>query len=200
MGLATRGTDFCKPDVVRYEWELAKELGLNITVHVAMDRFGYTKGQVTRAARHGPALPEHDLRPRLALHRRGVGARPRLRRQRVVRAADRGPDGPRLGAGREGARVRHPDRAVVGRRDDRVGRPVHPDARDLRLGARSQAPGGVGRRPRRAAGRRPGLITSRQVLRWATLGGAEVAGIADRTGSITPGQEGRHRDHRHDRP
>ena len=35
----------------------------------------------------------------------------------------------------------------------------------------------------------PGLITSRQVLRWATLGGAEVAGIADRTGSITPGKK-----------
>jgi cytosine/adenosine deaminase-related metal-dependent hydrolase len=35
----------------------------------------------------------------------------------------------------------------------------------------------------------PGLITSRQVLRWATLGGAEVAGIARRTGSITPGKE-----------
>ena len=35
----------------------------------------------------------------------------------------------------------------------------------------------------------PGLITSRQVLSWATLGGAEVAGIADRTGSITPGKK-----------
>src|SRR3954469_18777145 len=46
MALATRGTNFCKPDVVRYEWELAKELGINITVHVAMDRFGYTKGQL----------------------------------------------------------------------------------------------------------------------------------------------------------
>ena len=38
------------------------------------------------APRPGPALPEHDLRPRVALHRRGVGPRPRLRRQRVVRA------------------------------------------------------------------------------------------------------------------
>ncbi len=47
MALATRGTNFCKPDVVRYEWELAKELGINVTVHVAMDRFGYTKGQLT---------------------------------------------------------------------------------------------------------------------------------------------------------
>ncbi len=47
MALATRGPNFCKPDVVRHDWELAKELGLNITVHVAMDRFGYTKMQVT---------------------------------------------------------------------------------------------------------------------------------------------------------
>src|SRR6478672_3172512 len=46
MGLATRGPNFCKPDVVRYEWELARELDVNITVHVAMDRFGYTKGQL----------------------------------------------------------------------------------------------------------------------------------------------------------
>ena len=46
MALATRGTDFCKPDVVRHDWELAKELDLNITVHVAMDRFGYTKLQI----------------------------------------------------------------------------------------------------------------------------------------------------------
>jgi cytosine/adenosine deaminase-related metal-dependent hydrolase len=35
----------------------------------------------------------------------------------------------------------------------------------------------------------PGLITSRQVLSWATIGGAEVAGIADRTGSLTPGKK-----------
>ena len=37
---------FCKPEVVRHDWELAKELGIQITVHVAMDRFGYTKLQV----------------------------------------------------------------------------------------------------------------------------------------------------------
>ena len=35
----------------------------------------------------------------------------------------------------------------------------------------------------------PDLITVRQVLRWATLDGAKVAGIADRTGSITPGKK-----------
>ena len=47
MALATRGPNFCKPEVVQHDWELAKELGLNITVHVAMDRFGYTKMQIT---------------------------------------------------------------------------------------------------------------------------------------------------------
>jgi 5-methylthioadenosine/S-adenosylhomocysteine deaminase len=35
----------------------------------------------------------------------------------------------------------------------------------------------------------PDLIDSRQVLRWATLEGAMVAGVDDRTGSITPGKK-----------
>jgi cytosine/adenosine deaminase-related metal-dependent hydrolase len=35
----------------------------------------------------------------------------------------------------------------------------------------------------------PDLITARQVLRWATLDGAKVAGLGDRTGSITPGKK-----------
>src|SRR5215218_6266925 len=38
MGLATRGTGFCIEDVVRAEWALARELGIPITVHVAMGR------------------------------------------------------------------------------------------------------------------------------------------------------------------
>src|SRR5205807_9232286 len=38
MALATRGTGFCQDDVVRAEWALARELGIPITVHVAMGR------------------------------------------------------------------------------------------------------------------------------------------------------------------
>ena len=48
MALATRGTNFCREEIVRQEWELAKELDLNITVHVAMYRFGYTKMQLSK--------------------------------------------------------------------------------------------------------------------------------------------------------
>ena len=57
MALATRGTNFCKEDIVRYEWELAKELGINITVHVAMDRFGYTKMQLRKLKEMGLLYP-----------------------------------------------------------------------------------------------------------------------------------------------
>ena len=149
-----------------------------------------------RAARHGPALPEHHVRPCLALHRRGVGAGPRLRRQRVVRAADRGPDGPRLGAGGHGAQVRRADRAVVRRRHDRPVRPVHPDALDPRVRARSQAPGGVGREPGR----------SRGVARAHHLAAGPRMGDARRREGRRPRrpdrldharQAGRPRDHRH---
>jgi 5-methylthioadenosine/S-adenosylhomocysteine deaminase len=35
----------------------------------------------------------------------------------------------------------------------------------------------------------PDLIMSRDVLKWATIDGARVAGVADRTGSITPGKK-----------
>ncbi|HEY4189938.1 MAG TPA: amidohydrolase family protein, partial [Candidatus Limnocylindrales bacterium] len=48
MSLATRGPGFCQPEVVRHDWELAKDLGINITVHVAMDRFAATKLQIVK--------------------------------------------------------------------------------------------------------------------------------------------------------
>src|SRR6266511_3779112 len=38
MALATRGTGFCIDDVCRAEWGTARELGIPITVHVAMGR------------------------------------------------------------------------------------------------------------------------------------------------------------------
>ncbi|HSJ43999.1 MAG TPA: amidohydrolase family protein [Euzebyales bacterium] len=46
MALATRGPTFCVDDVVRAEWHLARELNLPVTVHVAMasaGRFGMVK-------------------------------------------------------------------------------------------------------------------------------------------------------------
>jgi 5-methylthioadenosine/S-adenosylhomocysteine deaminase len=38
MGLATRGPGFCQDDVVRAEWGMARDLGIPITVHIAMGK------------------------------------------------------------------------------------------------------------------------------------------------------------------
>ncbi|WP_369250834.1 amidohydrolase family protein [Streptomyces sp. R41] len=52
MALATRGPGFCINDVVTAEWGLARELGIPITVHVAMGRL---------AGRFGMVKQLHDL-------------------------------------------------------------------------------------------------------------------------------------------
>ncbi|HEX2773656.1 MAG TPA: amidohydrolase family protein, partial [Micromonosporaceae bacterium] len=47
MALATRGTGFCKDEVVQSEWGLARDLGIPITVHVAMGRLAGRFGMVS---------------------------------------------------------------------------------------------------------------------------------------------------------
>ena len=188
MALATRGTNFCKPDVVRYEWELAKELGVNITVHVAMDRFGYTKGQL-RALKeldllypnttyvHGSHLLEDEwqmvadsggnisLAPQIELQM-GHGWAPAQTAQKL---------GIPVGLSSDVATTASSDQftqmhAIFA--SERARR--HSTSWDEDLDGTLPT---------------PDLIDSRDVLRWATLDGAKVAGVADRTGSITPGKK-----------
>ncbi|MFI0512156.1 amidohydrolase family protein [Streptomyces sp. WSLK1-5] len=52
LALATRGPGFCVNDVVTSEWALARELGIPLTVHVAMGRL---------AGRFGMVKQLHDL-------------------------------------------------------------------------------------------------------------------------------------------
>ena len=189
--------NFCREDVVRYDWELAKELGLNITVHVAMDRFGYTKMQVERARGHGPALSEHDVRPRhrTAPPRSGTWSatraatsrsRPQIELQMghgwapAVTAMDY--DIP-IGLSSDVATTASSDQftqmhAIFGSEraathQDRLGR--EPRVERAREQAHHLAAGPGDGRPS-AAPRSPGSPTA--------------------TGSLTPGQEGRRRDHR----
>ena len=188
MALATRGTNFCKPDVVRYEWELAKELGINITVHVAMDRFGYTKMQL-RALKemdllypnttyiHSSHLQDDEwsmvrdsggnvsLAPQIELQM-GHGWAP---------AATATKMGIPVGLSSDVATTASSDQftqmhAIFA--SERARR--HQAAWDEDLDGNLPT---------------PDLIDSRQVLRWATIEGAKVAGVADRTGSITPGKK-----------
>jgi 5-methylthioadenosine/S-adenosylhomocysteine deaminase len=188
MALATRGTGFCKPDVVRHDWELAKELGLNITVHVAMDRFGYTKLQILALRDMGLLYPNttyvhasHFTDEEWALVRDSggnVSFAPQIEVQMghgwapAVTALEYGVP---IGLSSDVATTAPSDqftqmRSIFGSERGRK----HQEAWDAGLDGLEAS---------------PGLITSRQVLSWATLGGAEVAGIADRTGSLTPGKK-----------
>ena len=188
MALATRGTNFCKPEVVRYEWELAKELGINITVHVAMDRFGYTKGQITALRDldllypgttyiHASHLTDDEwvlvrdsggnvsLAPQIEIQM-GHGWAPAALADRL---------GIPVGLSSDVATTASSDQftqmhAVFGSERGRR----HQATWDEDLDGNTPT---------------PDLINVRQVLRWATLDGARVAGIADRTGSITPGKK-----------
>ena len=188
MGLATRGTGFCKPDVVRHDWELAKELGVNITVHVGMDRFGYTKGQITALRDLGLLYPNttyvhasHFTDEEWGLVRDSggnVSFAPQIEIQMghgwapAVTALEYNIP---IGLSSDVCTTSSADQftqmhAIFGSERGRK----HQSAWEENLDGLTAS---------------PGLITSRQVLRWATLGGAEVAGIADRTGSITPGKK-----------
>ncbi len=51
MQLATRGPGFCVDDVVTQEWKMARELGLPITVHVAMGRLAGRFGMIKQLQR-----------------------------------------------------------------------------------------------------------------------------------------------------
>lgn len=188
MALATRGTNFCKPDVVRYEWELAKELDINITVHVAMDRFGYTKGQLTALRDLGLLYPNttyihaSHLTDEEWLLVRDSGGNVSLAPQIEIQmghgwapAAKAESLGIPVGLSSDVATTSSADQftqmhAVLGSERGRA----HQAAWDANLDGLEPS---------------PNLISSRQVLRWATIDGAKVAGIADQTGSITPGKK-----------
>jgi 5-methylthioadenosine/S-adenosylhomocysteine deaminase len=188
MALATRGTNFCKPEIVRYEWELAKELGINVTVHVAMDRFGYTKGQLTTLRDldllypnttyiHASHLTDEEwglvrdsggnvsLAPQIELQM-GHGWAPAQKADKL---------GIPVGLSSDVATTAPSDQFTQMHA-------IFASERALRH-ATSWDEDLDGNTPT------SDLINVRQVLRWATLDGAKVAGIADRTGSITVGKK-----------
>ena len=188
MSLATRGPGFCKPEVVRHDWELAKELDIYITVHVAMDRFGYTKLQIKALEQMDLLYPNttyihasHFTPEEWALVRDSGGNVSFSPQVEIQMGHGWAPattaleyDVP-IGLSSDVATTTSADQftqmhAILGSERGRK----HQEAWDADLDGLTAS---------------PGLIDSRQVLSWATLGGAEVAGIADRTGSLTPGKK-----------
>ena len=184
MALATRGPGFCLNDVVTAEWALARELDIPITVHVAMGRLAGRFGMVKQLNDlgllgadttyiHCCYLSEEEWRM-VADSGGTVSIAPQVELQRghgwppVMTAVEYG---------------------------------LRPS---LSIDVVTTVPGDMFTQMRAAFGAERArvnadcwkanmpvpdtMLTARQMLEFATLNGAHVAGIEDRTGSLTPGK------------
>ncbi len=183
MALATRGPGFCLEDVVRAEWGLARELDIPITVHVAMGRLAGRFGMVK------------------TLHEMGLlGAD-----TTYIHCCYFSDEEWRLVADSGGTISIAPQVEV------QMGHGWPPVVKALEHGLRpslsidvvTTVPGDMFTQIRAAFGAEraranavfwerneaaTGLLTAKQMLECATINGAHVAGLADRTGSLTPGK------------
>ncbi|MGW1360291.1 amidohydrolase family protein [Streptomyces chartreusis] len=184
MALATRGPGFCLNDVVTAEWALARELDIPITVHVAMGRLAGRFGMVKQLNDlgllgadttyiHCCYLSEEEWRM-VADSGGTVSIAPQVELQMghgwppVMTAVEYG---------------------------------LRPS---LSIDVVTTVPGDMFTQMRAAFGAERArvnadcwkanmpvpdtMLTARQMLEFATLNGAHVAGVEDRTGSLTPGK------------
>jgi cytosine/adenosine deaminase-related metal-dependent hydrolase len=185
MALAARGTGFCQDDVVRAEWELARRLGIPITVHVGMGRVAGRFAMIHRLSNLGLLGPDttyihccyfDDEEWQLVADSGGmISIAPQVELQMghgwppVVKAVEYGLR-PSLSIdvvttvpGDMFTQIR----AAFAAERARIN--------EVSWAADTDAP--------------PHMPTARQLLRMATLDGARVAGVEDRTGSLTPGKQ-----------
>ena len=185
MALATRGPGFCTDDVVRSEWELARELDLPITVHVAMGRLAGRFGMVSQLERLRLLGPDttyvhcchfSDKEWRLVKESGGrVSVAPQVELQMghgwppLLRARQLGL---RPGLSIDVVTTVPGDMFTEMRAAFAADRArVH----DEKYEPNEQVPKDV--------------LTARQILAAATIDGAHVAGLEDRIGSLTPGKQ-----------
>jgi 5-methylthioadenosine/S-adenosylhomocysteine deaminase len=185
MALATRGTGFCNDEVVQSEWALARELGIPITIHVAMGRLAGRFGMVKRLAELGLLGPDTTY----------------------IHCCYLSDEEWRLLADSGGTVSIAPQIEV------QMGHGWPPVMKSLEHGLRpslsidvvTTAPGDMFTQMRAAFGAERArvnadcwqanvevpetMLTARQMLEMATANGAHVAGVADRTGSLTPGKK-----------
>ncbi|KKD08791.1 amidohydrolase family protein [Streptomyces sp. WM6386] len=184
MGLATRGPGFCVNDVVIAEWGLARELDIPLTVHVGMGRLAGRFGMVKQLHDLGLLGPDttyihccyfSEEEWRMVADSGGtVSVAPQVETQMghgwppVMKAIEHG---------------------------------LRPS---LSIDVVTTVPGDMFTQIRAAFGAERArvnaecwqadvpvpetMLTARRMLEIATLNGAHVAGLEDRTGSLTPGK------------
>jgi 5-methylthioadenosine/S-adenosylhomocysteine deaminase len=185
MALATRGPGFCQDEVVITEWETARRLGIPITVHVAMGRLAGRFGMIQRLSGLGMLGPDttyihccyfSEAEWRLVAESGGtISIAPQVEVQMghgwppVMKAVEYG---------------------------------LRPS---LSIDVVTTVPGDMFTEMRSAFGTErarvnavcweadtgipENMLTARDMLTMATVNGAHVAGLEDRTGSLTPGKK-----------
>lgn len=185
MALATRGPGFCQEDVVRSEWTLARELGLPITVHVGMGRLAGRFAMVSRL--HKMNLLGADTTYVHCCY---------FSEEEWQLVADSG--GTISIAAQIEAQMGHGWPPVMKAIE-------HGLAPSLSIDVVTTAPGDMFTQIRAAFATERArvnavaweadtpvpetMLTARDMLQIATINGARVAGVGDRTGSLTPGKQ-----------
>ena len=185
MALATRGPGFCQDDVVRAEWRTARDLGIPITVHVGMGRLAGRFGMISKLDKLDLLGPDttyihccyfSDEEWQLVAETGGtISIAPQIEAQMghgwppVMKAIQHGLppslsiDVVTTAPGDMFTQIRAAfaiERARVNAIAWEADTPV-PET----------------------------MLTARDMLQMATINGARVAGVADRTGSLTPGKK-----------
>ena len=184
LAMGTRGPGFCTPEVVKHDWELARDVGAPISVHVGMGPYAGRFSMVKQ-------LDDMGL----------LGAD-----TTYIHCNYLSDEEFRLIADTGGKVSIAPSVEMV------MGHGTPPTAKVLAHGLRpslsidvvTTVPGDMFTQMRFlfasdrllaheaafAAGseEEPALLTSREVLEFATIEGARVCGLEDRTGSLTPGK------------
>lgn len=185
MALATRGPGFCQDEVVTAEWKLARELGIPITVHVAMGRLAGRFAMVEQLDRLGLLGSDTTY-----IHCCYFGEH---EWQRVAET---------------GGKI-----SIAAQVELQMGHGWAPVNKSHQFGLRpslsvdvvTTVPGDLFTQMRAAFGAERArvnascweantevpatMLTARQMLEIATINGAHVAGLEERTGSLTPGKK-----------
>jgi 5-methylthioadenosine/S-adenosylhomocysteine deaminase len=185
LAMATRGPGFCTPEVVKHDWELARDIGAPISVHVGMGPVAGRFSMVAKLGEMGLLGPDTTY-----IHCNYLSD------EEFKLIADSG-----------GKISIAPTVEMI------MGHGLPPTAKALQHGLRpslsidvvTTVPGDMFTQMRFlfatdrvlsheaafAAGNQeePELLGSRDVLEFATIEGARVCDLEDRTGSLTPGKQ-----------
>ncbi len=185
MQLATRGPGFCVDDVVKKEWNMARELGLPITIHVGMGRLAGRFAMIKQLQRLNLLGPDTTY-----IHCCYLSDE----EWQLVKDT--------------GGKV-----SIAAQVEMQMGHGQPPVGKSLKHGLRpslssdvvTTVPGDMFTQMRSAFGAErvlvnaaawqadkpipEGTLTARGVLEMATVNGAYTVGLEDRTGSLTPGKQ-----------